>query len=122
MGDLSRHFSLGEFACRCGCGLALADPSLVTLLEKIREKMGRPIIITSGVRCERHNRFVGGSENSSHKSGHGADLHAPGGINRFQLVMASLEAGTMRIGIGDDFIHLDTSPLLPSPRLWSYKR
>ncbi len=120
MGDLSRHFSKGEFACRCGCGLAEPAETLIDLLEEIRAITGEPITITSGMRCPAHNAAVGGSTRSAHTTGHGCDIHAPGGVKKHSLVKAALIAGTRRVGVGKNFIHIDTATSLPAPRLWSY--
>lgn len=45
-----------------------------TVLQPIRERYGRPISITSGYRCEKLNKAVGGVSNSQHKSGQAADI------------------------------------------------
>lgn len=66
MGDLTLHFSEAEFACKCNCGLASIDPSLVDLIEESRQETGIAFEITSGCRCIAHNTSVGGKENSAH--------------------------------------------------------
>ena len=43
-------------------------------LDPIREKFGKPITITSGYRCEKLNKLVGGKPNSQHLKGQAADL------------------------------------------------
>ena len=43
-------------------------------LDEIREKYGKPIIITSGYRCKELNKKVGGKSNSFHLKGLAADL------------------------------------------------
>lgn len=43
-------------------------------LDEIREKYGKPIIITSGYRCQELNKKVGGKPNSFHLKGLAADL------------------------------------------------
>ena len=43
-------------------------------LDEIREKYGKPIIITSGYRCQELNNKVGGKSNSFHLKGLAADL------------------------------------------------
>ena len=43
-------------------------------LDEIREKYGKPIIITSGYRCSELNKKVGGKSNSFHLKGLAADL------------------------------------------------
>ncbi|MEG2649998.1 MAG: D-Ala-D-Ala carboxypeptidase family metallohydrolase, partial [Eubacterium sp.] len=46
-------------------------------IEILRESLGAPVIITSGVRCTRYNAEVGGIEYSRHLRGHAADLYSP---------------------------------------------
>ena len=43
-------------------------------LDPIREKFGKPITVTSGYRCEKLNKLVGGKPNSQHLKGSAADL------------------------------------------------
>lgn len=62
------------------------------VLDPLREKWGAPIRVTSGYRCERLNRAVGGAKNSQHRLGQAADLDAGGKAkNRdlFNLIRAS---------------------------------
>lgn len=44
------------------------------LLEPIRERFAVPMIITSGYRCERVNKLVGGVDNSQHMKGEAVDF------------------------------------------------
>lgn len=75
MTQLSEHFSSQEFACGCGCGSDGIDPSLIVLLEWLREAMGgRAVRVNSGVRCNDHNAQVGGSTYSQHLFGQAADI------------------------------------------------
>lgn len=46
----------------------------LTRLDDIRERYGRPIIITSGYRCPLLNKKVGGKSNSQHTKAQAADL------------------------------------------------
>lgn len=52
--------------------------NLTALIEKVldplREAYGKPIIVTSGYRCEKLNKLVGGSASSQHKKGEAADI------------------------------------------------
>jgi uncharacterized protein YcbK (DUF882 family) len=50
------------------------NPKLVDLLEEIRTKVGKPITIMSGKRCEAHNAKVGGAKKSQHVLGNAADI------------------------------------------------
>ena len=62
------------------------DPSiqvckaLTALIEKVldplREAYGKPIIVTSGYRCEKLNKAVGGAASSQHVKGEAADIRS----------------------------------------------
>jgi len=54
------------------------DPELIKLLERIRSHFGKPVRITSGYRCENHNRAVGGATYSQHRKGTAADFVVDG--------------------------------------------
>lgn len=47
---------------------------LADYLDVIREKVGKPILISSGFRCPVLNKVVGGVSNSQHQKGLAADL------------------------------------------------
>lgn len=80
-----KYFTLGEFlnsptAKRLGIDntptFAVAE-NLIRLgqyLDKVREKMGVPITVTSGYRSTALNKAVGGVVNSQHTKGLAADL------------------------------------------------
>lgn len=71
----STYFKHSEFACHhCGKGGAKMNPKLIVLLEAIRVKLGAPITILSGYRCEPHNRACGGKVKSQHLLGNAADI------------------------------------------------
>lgn len=78
MSDLTANFSRREFACRCGCGSDHIRIQLVDVLQQIRDTVNRPVVVTSGVRCERHNRRVGGAARSQHLLGTAADIRVAG--------------------------------------------
>lgn len=74
------NFKKAEFKCPCGrCngyGDGIASSLLVTL-QALRDKYGK-LQITSGYRCESHNKEVGGSTNSKHTKGQAADFYIDG--------------------------------------------
>ena len=84
---LSPHFTLEEFtrsatAERLGIDNTPSREDLANMralcadvLEPAREAFGKPILITSGFRCERLNATVGGVNSSYHTFGLAADLH-----------------------------------------------
>lgn len=75
-----KYFKKSEFRCDCGGRYcdgfpAEIDPKLVALLEKTRAHYGKPIQITSGVRCKKRNsQLAGSSPVSKHMDGKAADL------------------------------------------------
>ena len=74
-----KWFKEKEFACKC-CGQLppLARENVKALvsevLDPVREKLGMPIVVNSGYRCEKHNKDVGGVKNSQHLKGEAADV------------------------------------------------
>lgn len=90
------HFKRSEMMCDCAdaCdGFPVAmDPAFMNRLEMLRQALGRPVIVTSGVRCETRNAEVGGIEGSWHLTGHAADIYCPG-ITYEQVAQADRDAG-----------------------------
>jgi len=124
MGDLSANFSKKEFACQCGCGQGTISPKLVELLQEMRDAHGRGITVTSGIRCADHNGSIGGVANSAHvpadidgdgegEVGHAVDIATRTSGDRHALLPLCYAVGFQRIGIGKDFIHLDTDMRKP---------
>lgn len=79
----SAHFSKSEMKCKCGGKYCNGYPAgisskLMNILEGLRSYYGKPVTITSGLRCSRHNANVGGVSNSAHKYGKAADIYIPG--------------------------------------------
>ena len=72
-----KYFKDSEFACPC-CGLNLEKDGIKRIADEIREHFGRPAIITSGTRCIKHNKEVGGVAGSYHTTGNAIDIIVPG--------------------------------------------
>jgi len=75
--QISKDFSLKEFQCSC-CNAVKINPELVRRLQKLRDEIGKPIVIISGYRCEKHNEAVGGAKQSQHLFGNAADIRVKG--------------------------------------------
>lgn len=73
---LTKNFTRAEFACRCGCGFDDIDMRVVRLCQSVRDFFDTPVAITSGCRCAKHNKRVGGSPRSQHVYGLAADIKA----------------------------------------------
>ena len=114
-----RFFERSHFACPC-CGKCEMAEELILKLDHIRECLGLPIIITSGFRCEVHNKVVGGAPNSAHLKGLAADISIPTSAYRYNLITYAVILRIHRIGIGKNFVHLDIDKSKPWPSMWVY--
>ena len=117
---MAKYFSEDEFRCKgdeCGCHNSLPEdgihPLLFILLDVVREKVGQPVSILSGYRCETHNANVGGAPNSYRCQGVAADLYTTNiDVEAFaQLVEQSLVELGIEGGVGrypsQSFVHAD---------------
>ena len=68
------------------------DPAFMAKLEELRNTLGRPVIVTSGVRCATRNAEVGGIEDSWHLTGHAADIYCPG-VPYYEVAAIARELG-----------------------------
>jgi uncharacterized protein YcbK (DUF882 family) len=101
------HFNIGEFACK-HCGEVKLDRELLAVLQLVRIHFNSPVSITSGYRCEIHNRNVGGAKNSQHKLGTAADIVVngiePSEVHHF---IDSIFPNSYGLGYYDSFTHID---------------
>lgn len=77
------NFTRAEFKCRCGgryCNGYPAEPKekLVSLVQKIRDHYGKPLMSVSGLRCEKWNAIQGGVATSRHRLGQAMDFRISG--------------------------------------------
>lgn len=123
MGDVSRNFNRSEFACKCGCGLDDIDPLVVAALQRIRDRAGVPVIVTSGLRCSAHNLAEGGvpetpgipMSGSRHLYGQAADFYVHGMSQGklMNLVASMVKEGRIYVGYAypisgsERAVHLD---------------
>ena len=109
MGDISKHFSRYEFACKDHCGLDTVDTSTLVVLEQVRQHFDKPIRITSACRCFDHNQAVGGSIDSQHTKCRAADIQIeetpPSEVYAF---IDSLYPDQYGLGSYSNFTHIDT--------------
>ena len=107
-----RFFKEKELSCRC-CGQlpplirgnieALAE----NVLDPLRERYGKPIIVNSGYRCAKHNKAVGGASNSQHMVGEAADITAGSPEGNEKLLKILLESKNFdQLIIYPKFLHV----------------
>nr|WP_256476317.1 D-Ala-D-Ala carboxypeptidase family metallohydrolase [Anaerofustis sp. NSJ-163] len=95
--DKVKYFKKSEFKCQCRgkyCNGYPAEMSskLIDILEKLRAYFGKPITITSGLRCKKHNAEVGGVSNSQHQYGKAADIYIAG-VDKAKIKAKAYEYG-----------------------------
>ena len=119
MGDLTKNFSKYEFACKCDCGYDDISLDLVDRLQSIRDIIGKPLHINSGLRCNNHNAKVGGAWESEHTTGEAVDIQCEGSPLRYELLYLLIKKFN-RIGIADNFIHVGISKTKDQEVIWIY--
>jgi len=73
---MAREITEDMFLCPCGkCGQTVKPvPELLTSIKNLQTGLLFKLQITSGVRCEAHNKAVGGSPGSKHLTGEACDI------------------------------------------------
>lgn len=104
---MMKHFKKKEFECKC-CGVSIVDVELGDVLDDVREHFNAPTIITSGYRCEKHNKAVGGALNSQHMYGIASDIQVKG-YTPVQVHKYLTEKYPNKYGIGlySGWVHID---------------
>jgi len=120
-----KNFTEEELACKgsfCCGGENKCQDQLVEKLQQLRDEVGFPIRISSGYRCEKHNRVIKGHPKSSHMEGLAVDCLVQG-QRALVLVEAAIRLQFEGVGIsqkgGSRFVHLDVKQT-GGRRMWSY--
>lgn len=120
MGDLSKNFSRKEFACQgtdCCEHSSPIGSKLIQVVQMLRDEVARPLKITSGYRCNKHNRLLDAkskADKSLHCYGMAADIACPAGMDLMtfaKLAEKCLDKAGIEGGLGvypnRNFIHVD---------------
>lgn len=103
-------FSPREIACK-GTGKVLVNEDALDKLQALRDRLRKPLILTSAYRSPEHNRAVGGAKNSMHMQGIAFDVrmdnHDP-----HEFEAAARAVGFTGFGYypRSGFMHIDTGP------------
>ena len=104
------HFKESEFACK-HCGEVKVSSELLAVLELVRYHYNSPVIVTSGYRCETHNKNVGGAPKSKHVEGIAADIKVKGfEPDEVYHFLCETFPESYGIGLYDNWVHLDVRP------------
>lgn len=112
------NFTDIELRCRCGCGLFRLHPGFRAELQRLRDRLDEPMLVTSCCRCRRHNAEVGGHPRSMHVGDFPAqarllgtaaiDIAARDGALRGRLFAAAWNLGwSLGWNAKAGFLHLD---------------
>jgi hypothetical protein len=117
-----KYFDYSEFDSpdAPGSGQQHMSADLIRRLDKIREAVGFPLLVSSGYRTPAHNAKVGGVAGSSHTKGLAVDLRAATDAQKRAIAKAAIAQGIVRIGWGRTFIHLDIDGSKPQRVAWGY--
>jgi len=125
---ITKNFSTNEMECHCGCGDSDMDPDFMKQLQGIRDEMQRPLKISSGARCIKHNMAVSHTgKDGPHVYRKAADIIIAG-ADALRLIDVARKHGISGVGISQRgvhakrFIHIDslTPEEHPRPTVWSY--
>ena len=100
------------------------DSQFLMMLDELREKLNKPLRVSSGFRCPSHNSKVSGTgETGPHTTGKAVDLAVDRSF-AYETLRASMAMGFTGIGVkqkgGGRFLHLDTITEGLRPTIWSY--
>ena len=117
---MTKNFKKQEFLCKGDiCGRCQMPDEIyyniiktANQLQTLRNKIGLPIRVTSGYRCEEWNEKVGGVSNSRHKIGKAADIQVDGvsPLQIYKTINELIDNGDMLqggVGVYDTFVHYD---------------
>ena len=112
--SLSTNFKSTEFDCHGSgcCTQTKVDDKLVQYLQQIRNHFGKPVNVSSGYRCETHNKNIGGATGSRHSKGQAADIYISG-VTPAEIAKYAESIGILGIGLYETdadghFVHVDT--------------
>ena len=112
-----KYFSTDEMKCPC-CGECKMDEHFMEMLDSLRKGVGKPLVVTSGYRCPKHDTEIGGEGN--HTQGQAVDLRCESSDLRYSIIGFVMALGFKRIGIAKTFIHLDWVMDHPQKVVWLY--
>jgi len=112
-----RHFSTSEFRCR-ETGENDMKPEFIHMLDELRERVGHPLVITSGYRSVNHSAERSKKKGGTHTQGIAADIAVSNGEQRMKIVKEALAMGFGGIGVARTFVHVDMRTT--TPVMWTY--
>lgn len=109
-----KWFQPSEYRCHCGrpdCEAPTEPhPDMQHALDTLRDRLGRPVYLTSLCRCAVWNAKWGGMEKSYHLTGESVDVACEDGAQRWYLVQTAqlFDSGFYLVEVCDKHVHLET--------------
>jgi uncharacterized protein YcbK (DUF882 family) len=119
------YFTNDELKCRC-CGENKFNLETLSKLNRLRQALGRPIVLNSAYRCEAYNKKIGATQ--THATGRAVDIKCSH-RDAYDIISLADVFGFTGIGVSQKgdiqsrFVHLDDLPESegrPRPHVWSY--
>ena len=127
MTQLTQHFNSKELACK-HCGRMEIPQASLDRLQRVRNRVGHVLNISSGYRCPEHNNAVSKTGRDGPHTIAAFDI-AVHGDEAYHVIQAAQAEGFTGIGVNQKgplecrFVHLDDlndAPGRPRPHVWSY--
>ncbi len=116
-----RFFTQRDFDnCNPPCNIEDMNEVFMDLLDSARNLSGVPFILTSAYRSKKWEKEQGRDGSSSHTKGIAVDIKCVSSYVRHRILNSLLTMGFNRIGIGEDFIHVDLDKDKSSSVVWTY--
>ena len=112
-----KNFTLNELKCGCKGKFCNGFPvgfsyELLSQLQKVRNYFGKPVIITSAVRCQQYNDSLKGSiKKSKHTMGRAVDFYVKGvSYSKLWAYVKTLPHNNYTYNISGSVMHHDITP------------
>lgn len=116
--NVARNFKVREFACKDGSDVVFIDIFLPWLLQNVRDRFNKRVLITSAYRTPAYNAKTNGSATSKHMYGCAADFVVEGvNAKDVQAYLETVIPNTGGIGKANSYTHVDTRTIKAR---WTY--
>lgn len=120
-----KYFTEEELKCKCGCGQSNPNPQfhvLMLVMDRIREEVGFPLVVTSAYRCPKHPIEAAKDTPGQHSiSAIDIGVHGNKGVELLRVAMKYdliKGVGVNQKGkVAGRFLHFDNRR---NPAIWSY--
>lgn len=116
-----RYFKDDEFKRAVPpCSLSDMDEEFMRKLDECRDFAGLPFVINSAYRSVAWEKKHGRQGTSQHCLGKAVDIRCRTNAERYRIIESFLVNGFKRIGVGSNFIHVDSGYPDSQPIIWTY--